>query len=58
MTAPFFPGSYGSPFDDFLARYLAGEQRAPRQSVDITRLLSRPARELGDAAAGQAVGTW
>ncbi|SFT53523.1 ATP-dependent Clp protease ATP-binding subunit ClpC [Geodermatophilus amargosae] len=57
MTSPFFPGSHGSPFDDFLARYLAGEQSAPRQRVDITRLLSRPARALVDAAAGQAVGT-
>jgi ATP-dependent Clp protease ATP-binding subunit ClpC len=57
MTSPFFPGSYGSPFDDFLARYLAGEQSAARQRVDITRLLSRPARALVDAAAGQAVGT-
>ncbi len=29
MTTPFFPGSYGSPFDDFFARYLGGEQREP-----------------------------
>ena len=57
MTTPFFPGSYGSPFDDFFARYLGGEQRAPRQRVDITRFLSPQARELVDAAAGQAVGT-
>ncbi len=30
MTSGFFPGPYGSPFDDFFARYLGGEQRAPR----------------------------
>src|SRR5919112_6730465 len=57
MTSPFFPGSYGSPFDDFFARYLAGEQRAPRQRVDITQFLSQQARELVDSAARQAVGS-
>ena len=40
MTSPFYPGPYGSPFDDFFARYLGGEQRAPRQRVDITQFLS------------------
>ncbi|PWW23759.1 ATP-dependent Clp protease ATP-binding subunit ClpC [Geodermatophilus normandii] len=56
MTSPFFPGSYGSPFDDFFARYLGGEQRVPRQRVDITQFLSQQARELVNAAARQAVG--
>ncbi|TFV59331.1 ATP-dependent Clp protease ATP-binding subunit [Geodermatophilus sp. DF01-2] len=57
MTSPFFPGPYGSPFDDFFARYLGGEQRAPRQRIDITQLLSQQARELVNAAARQAVAT-
>ena len=57
MTSPFFPGSYGSPFDDFFARYLGGEQRVPRQRVDITQFLSQQARELVNTAARQAVGT-
>src|SRR5690606_10125394 len=40
-------GGFGSPFDDFLARFFGGG--APRRSfyrVDITRLLSDQAREL------------
>ncbi|MGX5657775.1 ATP-dependent Clp protease ATP-binding subunit [Geodermatophilus nigrescens] len=57
MTSPFFPGPYGSPFDDFFSRYLGGEQRAPRQRVDITQFLSQQARELVNAAAHQAVAT-
>src|SRR5918997_859536 len=57
MTSPFFPGSYGSPFDDFFARYLSGEQRVPRQRVDITQFLSQQARELVNTAARQAVGS-
>ncbi|SNS84363.1 ATP-dependent Clp protease ATP-binding subunit ClpC [Geodermatophilus saharensis] len=57
MTSPFFPGPYGSPFDDFFARYLSGGQGAPRQRVDITQFLSQQARELVNAAAGQAVAT-
>ncbi|GAB3323862.1 ATP-dependent Clp protease ATP-binding subunit [Geodermatophilus aquaeductus] len=57
MTSPFFPGSYGSPFDDFFARYLGGEQRVPRQRVDITQFLSQQARELVNTAARQAVGS-
>src|ERR671932_1358702 len=57
MTTPFFPGPYGSPFDDFFARYLGGEQRMPRQRVDITQLLSQQARELVNAAAHEAVST-
>src|SRR3712207_1973183 len=55
MTSPFFPGPYGSPFDDFFARYLGGGQGAPRQRVDITQFLSQQARELVNAAAHQAV---
>ncbi len=57
MTSGFFPGPYGSPFDDFFARYLGGEQRAPRQRVDITQFLSQQARELVNAAAHQAAAT-
>jgi ATP-dependent Clp protease ATP-binding subunit ClpC len=56
MTTPFFPGSYGSPFDDFFARYLGGGQGVPRQRVDITQFLSQQARELVNAAARHAVG--
>ncbi|MGY1709763.1 ATP-dependent Clp protease ATP-binding subunit [Geodermatophilus sp. SYSU D00758] len=55
MTNPFFPGPYGSPFDDFFGRYLGGEQRSPRQRVDITQFLSQQARELVNAAAHHAV---
>src|ERR687886_182866 len=55
MTTPFFPGPYGSPFDDFFARYLGGEQRTPRQRVDITQFLSQQGRELVNAAARGAV---
>src|SRR5919202_764397 len=57
MTTPFFPGPYGSPFDDFFARYLGGEQRTPRQRVDITQFLSQQGRELVNAAAREAVST-
>ena len=39
MTSGYFPGSYGSPFDDFFARYMGGA-RQPRQRVDITQFLS------------------
>ena len=51
------PGGFGaSPFDDFLARISgagSGPQR-PGQRVDITQLMSGPARELLAAAAAQA----
>src|ERR671921_70110 len=57
MTTPFFPGPYGGPFDDLFARYLGGEQRTPRQRVDITQFLSQQARELVNAAAREAVST-
>ena len=53
MTSGYFPGSYGSPFDDFFARYLSGA-RQPRQRVDITQFLSEQARELVHAAARRA----
>ncbi len=46
-------GSGSSPFDDFIARIYAagGGQPRPGQRVDITRLMSGPARELlADAA--------
>ncbi|MGY1692805.1 ATP-dependent Clp protease ATP-binding subunit [Geodermatophilus sp. SYSU D01105] len=54
MTSGFFPGPYGSPFDDFFARYLGGGQPPQRQRVDITQFLSQQARELVNAAARQA----
>ncbi|NYJ06708.1 ATP-dependent Clp protease ATP-binding subunit [Petropleomorpha daqingensis] len=53
MTSGYFPGPYGSPFDDFFARYMGGA-RQPRQRVDITQFLSEQARELVNAAAGRA----
>jgi ATP-dependent Clp protease ATP-binding subunit ClpC len=51
------PGGFGSsPFDDFLARIYGagGDQMRPGQRVDITQLMSGPARELLAAAAAQA----
>src|SRR3954466_1641978 len=53
MTSGYFPDPYGSPFDDFFARYMGGP-RQPRQSVDITQFLSEQARELVNAAARRA----
>src|ERR687894_704971 len=53
MTSGYFPGPYGSPFDDFFARYMGGA-RQPRQRVDITQFLSEQARELVNVAARRA----
>src|SRR3954469_23725305 len=53
MTSGYFPDPYGSPFDDFFARYLGGAGQ-PRQRVDITQFLSERARELVNAAARRA----
>src|SRR3954454_19412548 len=53
MSSGYFTGPYGSPFDDFFARYLGGA-RQPRQRVDITQFLSEQARELVNAAARRA----
>jgi ATP-dependent Clp protease ATP-binding subunit ClpC len=58
MSSGFY-GSEGfgsSPFDDFIARLYGTGQGAlrPGQRVDITRLMSGPARELIGAAAAQA----
>src|SRR5919205_403219 len=53
MTSGYFPGPYGSPFDDFFARYTGGAGQ-PRQRVDITQFLSQQARELVNAAARRA----
>ena len=55
MSSDFYgPEDFGSsPFDEFLAR-LYGASGAPRRQVhrvDITRLMSAPARELLSAAA-------
>ncbi|HTA08558.1 MAG TPA: ATP-dependent Clp protease ATP-binding subunit [Streptosporangiaceae bacterium] len=46
-------GSGSSPFDDFIARLYGAGQGPPQpgQRVDITRLMSGPARELIGAAA-------
>src|SRR3954453_17346902 len=54
MTSGYFPGPYGSPFDDFFARYGSG---GPRQRIDITQFLSQQARELVNAAARRAAET-
>ncbi|HKN95589.1 MAG TPA: hypothetical protein VJX10_00620, partial [Pseudonocardiaceae bacterium] len=53
MTGFFGPGGYGdSPFDEFLARFFGpGGPRREVQRVDITRLMTAPARELVAAAA-------
>ena len=51
MTSGYFPGPYGSPFDDFFARY---GQPQHRQRIDITQFLSEHARELVNAAAHRA----
>src|SRR4051795_10276933 len=53
MTSGYFPGPYGSPFDDFFARYMGGS-RQPRQRIDITQFLSEQARDLVNAAARHA----
>ncbi len=58
MSSGFYgPEGFGSsPFDEFLARlYGAGSgQPRPAQRVDITRLMSGPARDLVGAAAAHA----
>src|SRR5580704_4695806 len=54
MTSGFYgpEDSGSSPFDDFLARiYGTGGPRQPVHRVDITRLMSAPARELLSLAA-------
>ncbi|MGY1603213.1 ATP-dependent Clp protease ATP-binding subunit [Geodermatophilus sp. SYSU D00815] len=53
MTSGFFPGSFGSPFDEFFGR-MAGQ---PRQRIDITQFLSERARELINDAARRAAET-
>jgi ATP-dependent Clp protease ATP-binding subunit ClpC len=56
MTSGFYgPEDFGSSsFDDFLARiYGGGGAQRPAQRVDITRLMSGPARELLGTAAAQ-----
>ncbi|HWC78869.1 MAG TPA: ATP-dependent Clp protease ATP-binding subunit [Pseudonocardiaceae bacterium] len=52
MTEFFGPGGQ-SPFDDFLARFFSGMPRREVQRVDITRLMTAPARELVAAAAAK-----
>src|SRR5215475_11540737 len=50
------PGCGGRPFDDFIARIFGAAANPPPGSyrVDITRLMSGPARELIGAAAAKA----
>jgi ATP-dependent Clp protease ATP-binding subunit ClpC len=58
MTSGYYPGGYGSPFDEYFARYMRGEgQRQGRQRIDITQFLSERARELINAAARRAAET-
>ncbi len=54
MSSGFYgPEDYGSsPFDEFLARVYGSGPGRPAGRVDITRLMSGPARELLGAAAG------
>ncbi|MBO0832767.1 MAG: ATP-dependent Clp protease ATP-binding subunit, partial [Actinobacteria bacterium] len=58
MSSGFFgpPGFGASPFDDFIARIFgaAGSPPPGAHRVDITRLMSGPARELIGAAAAKA----
>jgi ATP-dependent Clp protease ATP-binding subunit ClpC len=56
MTGFYGDEGFGSgPFDEFLARFFGpGAPRQPSQRIDITRLMSGPARELLAAAAAQA----
>ncbi|MDD7967454.1 ATP-dependent Clp protease ATP-binding subunit [Actinomycetospora lemnae] len=55
MTSAFGPGGPGSgPFDDFLARFLGGASPRGVQRIDITQLMTEPARQLVGAAAQQA----
>jgi ATP-dependent Clp protease ATP-binding subunit ClpC len=57
MTSGYFPGPYGSPFDDFFGQYGGGGAGGPRQRVDITQFLSQQARELVNDAARRAAET-
>jgi ATP-dependent Clp protease ATP-binding subunit ClpC len=58
MSSGYFgqPGVPGSPFDDFIARIFGAGGSPPPAAhrVDITRLMSGPARELIGAAAAKA----
>jgi ATP-dependent Clp protease ATP-binding subunit ClpC len=58
MSGGFYgPGGFGSsPFDDFLARIYGagGSPMTPSRQVDITRLMSGPARDLLSSAAAHA----
>jgi ATP-dependent Clp protease ATP-binding subunit ClpC len=57
MSGLFGPEGFGpSPFDDFLARISGAEPGSPRRGnrIDITRLMTAPARELLSVAATQA----
>ncbi len=56
MTGFYGNEDFGSgPFDEFLSRFFGpGTPRQPARRVDITRLMSGPARELLTAAAAKA----
>ncbi len=54
MSGGFYGPEGFSPFDEFLARIFgAGGTARPGQRIDITRLMSGPARQLLGAAAAQ-----
>jgi ATP-dependent Clp protease ATP-binding subunit ClpC len=54
MSGGFYGPEGFSPFDEFLARIFgAGGTAQPGQRIDITRLMSGPARQLLGAAAAQ-----
>lgn len=46
MTSGFFGPGGSSPFDDFLSHFFGGSGPRGPQRVDITRLMTEPAREL------------
>jgi ATP-dependent Clp protease ATP-binding subunit ClpC len=50
----FFPPSGSGPFDDFLAQFFGARGPRPVHRVDLTRLMSGPARELLVTAVQQA----
>jgi ATP-dependent Clp protease ATP-binding subunit ClpC len=55
MSSGLFGSEGSSPFDEFLARiYGAGGSPRPGQRIDMTRLMSGPARDLLGAAAAHA----
>lgn len=56
MPENFTPESGESSFDDFLARYLAGERARAARSIDLSRFLSRRTQEILAEAGRSALG--